>query len=72
MQRAAEKCDMPADRFAAGQTADRLIDHCLENGSGQVFFGRAFIDKRLDVGFGKYAASGRDRIKRVVVFGIFV
>ena len=40
----AEKCNMTADRLTAGKTADRLIDHCLENGGGQIFSGSAFID----------------------------
>ena len=30
VQRASEESDMPADRFAAGETADGLIDHCLK------------------------------------------
>ena len=54
---------MSADGLTAGKTADGLVDNCLENGSSQVFFGRAVIDQRLDIRFCKYAAAGRDRYK---------
>ena len=33
MKRSTEEGDMTADRFAAGQTTDGLVDDCLENRS---------------------------------------
>ena len=33
MQRSAEECYISADRFAARETTDGLVHHCLENGS---------------------------------------
>ncbi|MFQ8840064.1 MAG: hypothetical protein ACLR8P_02950 [Clostridium fessum] len=36
MERAAKKCNGAADRLAAGQTADGLVDNRLENGCGQI------------------------------------
>ncbi len=72
VQRASEESDMPADRFAAGETADGLIDHCLKNGGGEVFSRSALVDQRLNVGFGKHAAARRNRINGFIIFGIFV
>ena len=63
---------MAADRFAAGQTADGLVDNCLENRSRQIFLGGTFVDQRLDIGFCKYAAAGGNRIDCLVIFGIFI
>ena len=63
---------MTADRLTAGKSADRLVYDCLEDRSGQVFFGRSFIDQRLDIRFGKYAAASRNRINFLVIFGLFV
>ena len=63
---------MSADRFAAGKTADRLIDNCLENRSRQIFSGSTFVDQGLDICFGKYTASCSDRVDCLVIFGIFV
>ncbi len=36
--------DIPANGFAAGQTADGLIDHRLENRGGEILSGRPFIN----------------------------
>ena len=36
MQRAAQEGHVPADGLAAGQAADGLVDHRLENGGGQI------------------------------------
>ena len=63
---------MAADRFAAGQAADGLVHHCLENGGGQVFLRCALVDQRLDVCFGENAAAGCDGINGLVISGIFV
>ncbi|GFI12354.1 hypothetical protein IMSAGC007_04837 [Lachnospiraceae bacterium] len=49
MKRAAQKCHMAPDRFAAGQAADSLVDHGLKNRSGQVFFCRSLVDQWLDI-----------------------
>ena len=72
MERSAQERHMSADRFAAGQSADGLVDHRLEDGCRQVFFGRAVVDQRLDVGLGKYTAARRDGVERVIIFRIFV
>ena len=63
---------MSADRLTAGQTADGLVDHCLENRGGKVFFGCTVIDQWLDIGFGKNTAAGCDGVKCFIIFGIFV
>ena len=72
MERSAQERYVSADRFAAGQSADGLVDHRLEDGRRQVFFGRSVVDQRLDVGLGKHTAACRDGIERVIVFRIFV
>ena len=72
VERAAKKCYGAADRLAAGQTADGLVDHRLENGCGQIFPCSSFIDERLDIGFCENAAAGRDRVDHLIIFGIFV
>ncbi len=63
---------MAADWLAAGKTADGLIDHCLKNGSGKIFSGRAFIDQRLYVRFGEDAAAGSNRVNFLILSGVFV
>ncbi len=40
---------MSADRFSAGKATDGLVYDCLKNGGGKVFFGRTFINERLDI-----------------------
>ena len=72
MKRSPQERHMAPDGLAAGQTADGLVDYCLEDGGGQVFLGRAFIDQGLDIGFGEHAAAGGDGVERLVVFGILV
>ena len=63
---------MSADGFSAGKTADGLVYDRLENGGGEVFFGRAVIDQRLDIRFCEYTASCGDGIKRMIIPGILV
>ena len=63
MQGPAQKSHVSANRLSTGKARNRLVDDCLENGSRQVFLGRAFIDERLDVGLGKYAASGGNGVE---------
>ena len=70
VQRSAQKGDMTPDGLAAGQSADGLIDHCLENRGSQVLLGGSFIDQGLDIGLGENTAAGRDRIKGAVSAGI--
>ena len=72
MKRTAQECYMSPDRFAAGQSADRLVDDSLEDGCGQVLFGSPFIDQRLNIRFCKYTTAGGDGIERLVIFGIFI
>ena len=49
MKGASEESNVSPDRFSAGQTADGLINDCLEDGCSQVFLGSAVIDQRLDI-----------------------
>ena len=72
MKRAAQERHVSPDGLAAGQSADGLVDHGLENRSGQVFLGGTVIDQRLNIGLGKYAAAGRDGIKRMIVLGVLI
>ena len=72
MQRAAQKSDRTADRLAAGQAADCLVDDRLDNGGRQIFLGSAFVDQGLDVGFGKNAAAGRDRVYCLIICRILI
>ena len=72
MKRSSQKCHMSADRLSAGQAADGLIDHCLENGCRKILLGRAVVDQRLNVRLRKYAAAGRNGIQRLVILCIFV
>ena len=44
VKRTSEKGNMTADRLTAGKTADRLIDHRLENGGGQILPGSPLVD----------------------------
>ena len=72
MKRTAEEGNMAADRFTAGKAADRLVDHRLENGGGQIFSGSTLVDQRLDIRLGKNAAAGGDRVDGLVIFGVFI
>ncbi len=72
MQRPPEKGHVAADGLAAGQAADGLVDHGLEDRRRQIFAGRTLIDQRLDIRFGEYAAAGRDRVDHPVVSGVFI
>ena len=72
MKRSSQKGHMAADRLTAGQTADGLVDHCLENGRRQILLGRTVVDQGLNIRLGKYAAAGRDGIKRLVILRVFV
>jgi len=44
VKRTSEKGNMTADRLTAGKTADRLIDHCLENGGREILSGSTLVD----------------------------
>ena len=72
MQRPAQEGYVASDRLSACQTADRLIDNGLKNGRRQILFCRAFVDQRLDIRFGEYAAARCNGVKRGIVFRIFV
>ena len=63
MKRTAEKGHMTPDRLAAGQTADGLVDHSLENRGRQIFLRGTFVDQRLDIRFCEYAAAGCDGVR---------
>ena len=68
----AEKCNMAANRLAAGKTGNGLVYNCLENGSGKILLGGTVVDQRLDVSLGKYTAAGCDGVKRFVILRVFV
>ena len=51
-----------ADRFAAGESRDGLVDDGLEDGGGEVLFRRALVDEGLDIAFGKNAAAAGDGV----------
>ena len=72
MQRTAEERYVSADRLAAGETADGLVYHRLENRGGKVLAGRTVVDKRLDIGLCEYAAAGSDRVDRLVILCILI
>ena len=72
VQGAAQKCHMSPDGFSAGQSADGLVDHSLEDGGGQIFPGGTFIDQRLDVRLGKHAAAGSDGVESLVILCVLV
>ena len=72
MERSAQESYIAADRLAAGQAADGLVYDRLKNGSRQILAGRPFIDQRLDVGLGEYAAAGGDGIDGLIIFRVFI
>ena len=67
MERAAEECDVAADRLAAGEARDRLIDDGLEDRGGEIGLGRALVDEGLNIGFCEHAASGGDGINFLII-----
>ena len=68
----AEKCNMTANRLAAGKTGNGLVYNCLENGSGKILLSGTIVDQRLDISLGKYTAAGCDGVKRFVILRVFV
>ena len=72
VERSAQESHMPADRFAAGQAADSLVDHSLEDRNRKILLRSAFIDQRLDIRLGKHTAAGRDGVDRLVIFGVLI
>ena len=72
MEGAAKKRHMTADRLAAGQSGDGLVDHRLENGRGKILLGGAVVDQRLDIGLGKNPAPRSDGIQGAVILCIFI
>ena len=72
VKRTAQEGDMTADRLAAGKSGDGLIDNRLENGGGQIFSCGAFINQRLNIGFCKNTAPGRDGIQRLIMLCKFI
>ena len=68
-QRAAQEDDGAVDWSAGRQTCDGLRGDRREDGCGQIGLGRAVVDERLKIGFGEHAATGGDRIERLVMLG---
>ncbi len=71
-QWAAEEDDGAVDRAAGRQASDGLGGHGGEDRRGQIGFGGAVVDERLQIGFGEHAAARRDRVERLVVLGHLV
>jgi len=72
MERPAKEGHVSADGLSAGQAADGLVHHCLENGGGQIFSGGALVNQGLDIGLGKYAAAGGDGVDGLVIGRVFI
>ena len=69
VQGPAQKGDLTADGVTAGQTADGLFHHGLEDGGRQILAGRAFVEQGHHVGLGEDTAAGRDGIDGGVTRG---
>ena len=67
VQRPAEKGDAAADRLAAGEAGDRLVDDRLKDRRREVRLCGALIDQGLDIRLGENAAPGRNRIDLPVI-----
>ena len=72
VKRSSEECDVSANRFTTSQSADRLVDNCLEYRSSKVFFGSTVVDQRLDICLGKYTTSCGNGIESFIIFRIFI
>ena len=72
MKRAAQKGNMTADRFSAGQSGDGLIDNSLKDRDRQIFLCRPFIDQRLDIGFREHTAACGNGIDSLIVLRVLV
>ena len=64
MQGAAQKGDVPAYGLSARKAGYGLAYDSLKNTDGDIFAAGAFVDKRLNIGFGEYAAARRNGINR--------
>ncbi len=67
MQRPSQKRHMPPNRFAAGQSGNRLIHDSLKNRSRQILPCRAFVNQRLNIALGKHAATRRNGVQLVII-----
>ena len=72
MERAAEKGDVAANRFSAGQTGDGLVYNRLEDRSREILAGRTLVDERLYVRLREYAAARRNRINSFIALRVVV
>ena len=57
VQRSAQHRDFAANRPPLRQTADRLVDDCLQDRCSNICFGDSLVQQRLHVGFGEHAAT---------------
>ena len=62
VQRAAEEHDLALDPASLRQTADGLVDDRLIDRGGDIGFGGALVDQRLDIRLGEYAAARGDGV----------
>ena len=72
VQRAAQKGHVAFNRVAAGQTGDRLVNHSLQHGSGDVCLFCPVVDQRLNICLRKDPAARRDRVNCRVLLGQLV
>ena len=72
MERTTQERHMSTDRFAAGKSADGLVDHRLEDRCRQVFLGSSLVDEGLDVRLREYTAARSDGVERLIIFGILI
>ena len=72
MKRTAQESYVAPDRLAAGQAADGLIDHSLEDGGRQILLGCPVVDQRLYIGFCKDTAAGGDGVDGLIMGRVLV
>ena len=68
-ERSAEIYHVPLDLASLAETADRLIDHCVEDAGADVLHAGALIDQRLYVRFREDPATRGYGVYLLAVFG---
>ena len=68
-KRAAKVKNIPLHRPPLSQAADGLIHYRIENTGGNIALFRPLVQQGLNVAFGKYAATGGDRVHPLMLPG---